>query len=208
MPEGFIRVAYDADTEVYTFRDSVGTLYKGAPGARYGVLTPINDSTGSTRRRAFNSGTQGMCATPFLFTENLCYLLSDKRKGLPPVSPDDPPKSFHDILPSNCITAPSSPVDRPSFVTRASTLSNSPARTSMRVKFMETARKTALPKMQGVVHNLRRSKTTASSFSHTTSEEAKHLLRRGLSTLTRSTSRATTFSSVSVEEPTDVSSSN
>jgi len=185
LPEGFIRIAYDSDTEVYTFRDGIGTLYEGAPGERYGVLRPINDAIGSTRPRAFDS---------------------DRRKGPLPVNPDRIPKTFHDMLPSNCITAPSSPVDGPPSAIRPSKLSDSSACTSMRVKFIEAARKTALPKMQGVVHNLRRSKTTASSFGHTSSEDAKRLLQRGFSTLTRSTSRASAFSSVSVEKSMSVSS--
>lgn len=32
------RISYDADTQVYTYQDADGTLWEGAPGARYGVL--------------------------------------------------------------------------------------------------------------------------------------------------------------------------
>lgn len=52
LPEGMIRVGYDADTEVYTFRDADGSLWEGPPGCQYGHLTkvanapkPISDLT-------------------------------------------------------------------------------------------------------------------------------------------------------------------
>ncbi|KAL2164019.1 hypothetical protein VTH06DRAFT_3233 [Thermothelomyces fergusii] len=38
LPEGMVRVGYDADTQVYTYRDSDGSYWEGAPGARYGKL--------------------------------------------------------------------------------------------------------------------------------------------------------------------------
>lgn len=37
---GFKRVAYDADTQIYTFRDSDGKLYEGLPREEYGVMNP------------------------------------------------------------------------------------------------------------------------------------------------------------------------
>jgi hypothetical protein len=36
------RVGYDADTQVYTYRDQDGSLWEGSPGQRYGVLNPGN----------------------------------------------------------------------------------------------------------------------------------------------------------------------
>ena len=41
LPEGMRRVAYDADTQRYTFRDRSGQLYQSAPGEEYGVLKPV-----------------------------------------------------------------------------------------------------------------------------------------------------------------------
>lgn len=38
LPEGMTRIGYDADTQVYTFRDATGSLWRGAPGCRYGKL--------------------------------------------------------------------------------------------------------------------------------------------------------------------------
>jgi len=185
ISEGFVRHAYDSDTEVYTFRDRKGSLYRGAPRSEYGVLTPISDKDplSATRPGAFESDQP-----------------QKQRPQRPSVKPGSAPMTFHDILPSNCITTPSSSVDNPLSTSPVSTSPASPTspRTSARVKFMEAARKTALPKMQGVVYNLRRSKTSAG---HTTTgtEDTEHLLRRGSSTVSRSTSQATTHSAVSVE---------
>ncbi|KKA22087.1 LysM domain-containing protein [Rasamsonia emersonii CBS 393.64] len=41
LPEGMQRISYDADTQVYTYQDADGTLWEGAPGARYGVLKRV-----------------------------------------------------------------------------------------------------------------------------------------------------------------------
>lgn len=49
------RIAYDADTRVYTFRDDEGKLYQGPPDEEYGRLTPINPGT-IDRPDAFDSG--------------------------------------------------------------------------------------------------------------------------------------------------------
>ncbi|AEO58170.1 hypothetical protein MYCTH_2305349 [Thermothelomyces thermophilus ATCC 42464] len=45
LPEGMVRVGYDADTQVYTYRDSDGSYWEGAPGARYGKLHRVRSST-------------------------------------------------------------------------------------------------------------------------------------------------------------------
>lgn len=40
------RIAYDSDTQVYTYRDNVdGSLWEGAPGATYGKLFPVKPPT-------------------------------------------------------------------------------------------------------------------------------------------------------------------
>lgn len=41
LPEGMTRVGYDADTQVYTFQDSDGSYWEGAPGCQYGQLTRV-----------------------------------------------------------------------------------------------------------------------------------------------------------------------
>lgn len=44
LPEGFQRIGYDADTQVYTFRDAEGKAWESAPGNRYGRLHPVSTS--------------------------------------------------------------------------------------------------------------------------------------------------------------------
>lgn len=41
LPEGMIRIGYDADSQRYTFRDQDGSLWESAPGNRYGELRPV-----------------------------------------------------------------------------------------------------------------------------------------------------------------------
>ncbi|OAX41094.1 hypothetical protein K503DRAFT_767959 [Rhizopogon vinicolor AM-OR11-026] len=60
LPEGVKRIAYDADTQQYTFRDPSGQLYQNAPGENYGVLKPV--STPATPRRRVTI--TGELATP------------------------------------------------------------------------------------------------------------------------------------------------
>lgn len=43
LPEGMVRVGYDADSQVYTFRDADGSLWEGPPGCEYGHMTKVAD---------------------------------------------------------------------------------------------------------------------------------------------------------------------
>jgi hypothetical protein len=45
LPEGMTRVGYDADTQVYTYRDSDGSYWEGAPGCQYGRLHRVRSAT-------------------------------------------------------------------------------------------------------------------------------------------------------------------
>ncbi|KFA78262.1 hypothetical protein S40288_02692 [Stachybotrys chartarum IBT 40288] len=45
LPEGMKRVGYDADTQVYTFRDADGSFWESAPGCEYGRLTQVGHSS-------------------------------------------------------------------------------------------------------------------------------------------------------------------
>jgi len=45
LPDGLERVGYDADTQTYHYKDSNGGLFKGEPGARYGVIRPASPGT-------------------------------------------------------------------------------------------------------------------------------------------------------------------
>ncbi|KAK3942334.1 hypothetical protein QBC46DRAFT_74042 [Diplogelasinospora grovesii] len=48
LPEGMTRVGYDADTQVYTYRDDAdGSLWEGAPGSVYGRLTRVSSGPSS-----------------------------------------------------------------------------------------------------------------------------------------------------------------
>ena len=42
LPDGMMRVGYDADSQVYTFQDSDGRYWEGAPGCEHGQLTRIS----------------------------------------------------------------------------------------------------------------------------------------------------------------------
>ncbi|KAI9896491.1 hypothetical protein N3K66_008663 [Trichothecium roseum] len=48
LPEGMVRVGYDADEEVYTFQDTDGSLWESAPGNQYGRLTRVSGPRHST----------------------------------------------------------------------------------------------------------------------------------------------------------------
>jgi len=42
LPEGMRRVAYDADTQTYTYEDAEGEMWEGVPGAKYGRLHRVS----------------------------------------------------------------------------------------------------------------------------------------------------------------------
>ncbi|KAM4063190.1 lysM domain-containing protein [Hirsutella rhossiliensis] len=55
LPDGMTRVAYDADTQVYTFRDAAdGSYWEGAPGCQYGQLTRVSGPSPPPRRSGYN----------------------------------------------------------------------------------------------------------------------------------------------------------
>ncbi|KAI1171052.1 carbohydrate-binding module family 50 protein [Nemania sp. FL0916] len=61
LPEGMQRIGYDADTQVYSFRDADGSIWESAPGNRYGRLqrantTSSNNSSNGNGRRSTSSG--------------------------------------------------------------------------------------------------------------------------------------------------------
>ncbi|KIJ61009.1 hypothetical protein HYDPIDRAFT_31709 [Hydnomerulius pinastri MD-312] len=92
LPEGVKRIAYDADTQRYSFRDRSGQLYQGAPGEVYGELKPVSAPLAPRRN--------------VTITEHRDPALRKWSKR--------PAKTFDDILPADYITAaesgiPSSP---------------------------------------------------------------------------------------------------
>ncbi|KAF4472793.1 peptidoglycan-binding [Fusarium albosuccineum] len=44
LPEGMERVGYDADSQVYTFRDADGSYWESAPGNQYGRLSKVGEA--------------------------------------------------------------------------------------------------------------------------------------------------------------------
>ncbi|KAF8810317.1 hypothetical protein BYT27DRAFT_7161973 [Phlegmacium glaucopus] len=137
LPEGFKRIAYDSDSMKFTFRDSNGQLYQGEAGSDYGTLRPMSASTTSLSR-----------SRPNAFASESSSIPTPRR-------PQQKQKStFQDILPPNLITTSSLSERNP----------ESPRKIGSgavpREQFVNAVRRTVLPKMQGVVHNLRRSVTS------------------------------------------------
>lgn len=148
LPEGMRRIAYDADTQRYTFRDRSGQLYQSAPGEEYGVLKAV--AAPLPQRR--NVTITGMYHFPH-------SLAPSTSKQTPPTLPSvhltelpdpalrqwslKPAKTFGDILPSDYITAAQSGVESPTSVISSS----------------ERLVQAAMPKVQGVVEVVRRRTT-------------------------------------------------
>jgi len=176
LPEGMRRIGYDADTKVYTFRDREGNVYQGEPGANYGNLTPVSNTGVNFRPGAFES--------------------DDEPRNVLAVNSESTLSTFHDILPANLITATTSPVDKSLLSPTSSRLSSHGEHSTPRARFVDAVRRTALPKMQGVVHNLRRSMTSTRRKAHPSEEEGT-LPRQGSSNLQRSDSMATTVTAFS-----------
>ncbi|RDB28149.1 hypothetical protein Hypma_001393 [Hypsizygus marmoreus] len=157
LPEGMKRIAYDADTKRYTFRDSHGVLYQGAPEEDYGTLTPMSDVGLDSRPGAFES--DGPVPKPLF------------------INPDAAPSTFHDILPANLITSPSSSKDarnKSMWSPTSSKATGEGDRSAPRARFNGAVWKAALPKMKGVADSLRRSVTPARRKSSPGTEEAQN----------------------------------
>ncbi|KAF5392688.1 hypothetical protein D9757_001057 [Collybiopsis confluens] len=156
LPEGFQRIAYDADTQRYTFKDRQGTLYHSAPGETYGKLMPIPNAKAESWR----------------------YDDAPKLPRLSKKSKKSPPASFHDFLPAEAITSasPTSPTSSEEHISY-----------SPRARFVDAARRTTAPKMQGVVDNLRRSVTSARRQVRVTAHESDQVgLLRSRSVMSQS----------------------
>ncbi|EAU83965.1 hypothetical protein CC1G_09847 [Coprinopsis cinerea okayama7 len=161
LPEGFVRIGYDADTSQYIFKDKEGTLYKSAPGSRYGKLLPIIDpnvKAAEERPEAFND----------LDGEERCIPHS-------PRHPDEAaPRSFHDMLAPNQITSPTTlpgeQQHQSGFGGLAALVSPTNGRSSQDgagpssafAALTSPTFKAALPRVQGVMQSLKRSMSSAS----------------------------------------------
>ncbi|KAF9011967.1 hypothetical protein BDQ17DRAFT_1345202 [Cyathus striatus] len=180
LPEGFMRVGYDAETQRYKFKDRYGKLYQSELGAAYGTLTPIADpSTRAARER------------PGVFEDPTCIrptTLSTSPTAI---------KTFQDFLPPESIaTSPPSPSDSP------------PTKHASKDQFVSAVRRTALPKMHGVVTGLRRSITTARKQYAPIVEDQRGLLRSDSVASSATASRSTTHLDRAGSVRSDVSTTN
>ncbi|KAJ7121007.1 hypothetical protein C8R44DRAFT_787189 [Mycena epipterygia] len=174
LPEGMKRTAYDADTARYTFCDREGNIYIGPAHEEYGSLTLV----GKTSRPPSSYNDR-----PHAFASS-----DSKPELLVDVEAQASGSTFYDILPAHLITSPSS----------AESTLTSPQETSAGTRFRDAVRKTALPSMQNVVNNVRRSATVRKPRD----QEKTGLLRsasRVTSKLTRSNTTSTTSTLVSFE---------
>ena len=90
LPEGMKRIAYDADSERYTFRDRSGQLYQSHPGNAYGELVAV-DAPLPPRRRV---------------------TVTERDKPTPKRT-HGPVKSFDDILTRDYIASAPAPAAEP-----------------------------------------------------------------------------------------------
>ncbi|KAJ7242046.1 hypothetical protein C8J57DRAFT_1368246 [Mycena rebaudengoi] len=157
LPEGMKRVAYDADTARYTFRDRDGRVYVGPSGEDYGVLTLVSGlkkSKVADRPHAFASESS---------KPNLNVHIQ-------------PASTFQDILPAHLITSPSSAES-----------TSLPAGMSTGSRLRDVVRRTAMPAMQNVANNVRRSATLRKPTKAPRDEDKEGLLSRSVSSVTSST---------------------
>lgn len=98
LPEGFTRIAYDADTALYTFRDRNGTLYEGPPRAAYGTLRPIQHAHSS--RPLFEGGAHPTTRARGNADTSDADTRRSRSVDLTPSA-----RTFHDILPPQRIAA-------------------------------------------------------------------------------------------------------
>ncbi|EGO04185.1 hypothetical protein SERLA73DRAFT_173621 [Serpula lacrymans var. lacrymans S7.3] len=155
LPEGVTRIAYDADSGRYTFRDRSGQLYESAPHAEYGELTPVS-SPSSHRRRV-------------TITERRDPRLYAKFTN-------GPPKTFNDILPSDYIA---SPLEADADGSSDGSKSPSPvdAKDAVKGRFINAVRQSTVPKMHNAVDGvMKRSKSMVDRRRTRSATEDKRLL--------------------------------
>jgi len=73
LPEGMERIGYDADTQQYTYRDSDGSIWNGASGARYGSLTKV--SNGRRTNNTANNSDDSMTVSEYAYLSFGLYTL-------------------------------------------------------------------------------------------------------------------------------------
>jgi len=158
LPEDLKRVAYDADSSQYFFRDRKGILYSSEPGSEYGKLTPIHTGGISTSRpNAFAPGKLDRKPT----------------NGQHDHEPS-PPSTFQDILPPSLITT--------SSLSKDSENNTPPGLRNQHNRLKDLVQKATLPKMHSVVERAKRSFLAQEKSASTTVEidrECQGLIRQG-----------------------------
>ncbi|KAF9530772.1 hypothetical protein CPB83DRAFT_850279 [Crepidotus variabilis] len=114
LPAGFKRIAYDADSGRYTFRDRTdGKLYIGKPGEEYGVMMPIDadrpqafaaDNFADDENEDDEEVSPGRIIQDGVDSNHVGMLNSSSSTPSVPV-PRRKPTTFHDILPPTLIRA-------------------------------------------------------------------------------------------------------
>jgi hypothetical protein len=113
-PNGSVRIAYDADTQTYTYRHPNGDLYEGPPGSEYGPLKLV-----SRRRQSTDTATAHPPQPPAYPSSGLSPPpYSESNKGATDAtqtqsSQRPPAVTFDEILARNP-TENNRPVNRPS----------------------------------------------------------------------------------------------
>ena len=71
LPAGMERVGYDADTQIYTYRDIDGATWEGASGARYGLLNKV--SSGGKRENRGNASIDSTTVSREVYLFSCCF---------------------------------------------------------------------------------------------------------------------------------------
>jgi hypothetical protein len=106
LSEGMKRIAYDADTERYTYRDLDGSIWQGEPGSQYGKLSLVTKAPGITKSEPSSpSSDSGLNPTSptskygkeKMFAPSLDTLDTDLDKRAPPPPYKRPSRQFTDF---------------------------------------------------------------------------------------------------------------
>lgn len=116
LPENMTRIGYDADAQVYSYRDACGKLHQGAPGNRYDVLRPVTDEphypTAASYLEAHKEHHNSSSSSSSPMTSSLIPGMCPIRTHYPNLSPTP---SAHSSAPSHQprATSPKPPLSPP-----------------------------------------------------------------------------------------------
>ncbi|KAF5345303.1 hypothetical protein D9758_008455 [Tetrapyrgos nigripes] len=142
LPDGFQRIGYDGDTQESVFQDREGNIYRSSPGVPYGPLRQVSKPHQRNESSESNSN-------PF--------------DDPPPYTPNPPTPP--ERLTLNVEPLPARFEDLPQHQFQPD-----PSAGDRFVEAVEAVKKSAVPKLQGVVKNLRE---TVKSHSRNSSRNEK-----------------------------------